>query len=74
MNTFMWKTAPGTYRIQTDEPSIARKLTRRKKCNLVAWGINTYLRIFEIANLRADNARRMARHIVTQETEKTAVT
>jgi hypothetical protein len=67
MSVYMWKVSTGTYMIQTDEPKTARKLSRRDKCTLVAWGINVYLRVFQISNLRADNARRMHRHIKAQE-------
>ncbi|MBL7046224.1 MAG: hypothetical protein ISR95_01085 [Candidatus Marinimicrobia bacterium] len=65
----MWKVAPLTFRFQTDNPKIGRKLSRRKTMKLVAWGINTYLRIYEISNLRPDNARRMLRHITGQEND-----
>jgi hypothetical protein len=67
MCTYMWKIDKRTYFIQTDDPKTARKLSRREKCTLVAWGVNNYLRIFQISNLRADNARRMRRHILGQE-------
>lgn len=73
MCTYMWYVAPGTFNIQTDEPKVASKLSRRKSMKLVAWGVNTYLRVFQISNLRPDNARRMLRHITGQETKKEAV-
>jgi hypothetical protein len=63
MNTHMWRVATGTYMIQTDDPGIARKLNRRNSTELVAWGINAYLRVFQISDLRPDNARRMLSHI-----------
>jgi len=63
----MWRTYPGTFNIQTDEPLVARKLSRRKTMKLVAWGVNTYLRTFQITDLRPDNARRMFRHISGKE-------
>lgn len=65
----MWRVAPGTFNIQTDDPAIARRLNRRKSMTLVAWGVNTYLRVFQIKNLRPDNARRMLRHISGQESK-----
>ncbi len=68
MSIYMWKVSTGTYMIQTDEPETARKLSRRDKCTLVAWGINVYLRVFQISNLRADNAARLRRHILGSET------
>jgi len=67
MSTNMWSIGPGMFRIQTNKPNIARKLSRRKSMNLVAWGINTYLRVFQVSNIRPDNARRMLRHIMGQE-------
>jgi hypothetical protein len=67
MSIYMWKVSTGRYMIQADEPKTARKLSRRDKCTLVAWGVNNYLRIFQISNLRADNARRMLRHVLDQE-------
>ena len=69
----MWRISPGTFNIQTDEPKVARKLSRRKSMKLVAWGVNTYLRIFQITNLRPDNARRLLRHIRSQETKNELV-
>ncbi|NQV16214.1 hypothetical protein HQ531_12205 [bacterium] len=71
--TYMWKVAPLTFWIQTDDPAIARKLSRRKSLKLVAWGVNVYLRVFQISNVRPDNARRLLRHITDQESKKKAV-
>ncbi len=68
MNTHMWKVSTGSYMIQTNDPGIARKLSRRNSTELVAWGVNAYLRVFQITNLRPDNARRMLRHVKGQET------
>jgi len=65
----MWKVAPQTFNIQTDNPAIASRLSRRKSMTLFAWIVNTYLRVFQITNLRPDNARRMLRHIMGQESK-----
>jgi len=70
----MWSVGPRMYRIQTDEPKIARKLSRRKSMKPAGYGVNTYLRIFQIIDIRPDNARRMLRHILGQETKMEAVT
>jgi len=67
MSTYMWKLEGHIFRFQTNNPKIARMLSKRKTMILVAWGMNKYLRIFQIENLRPDNARRMLRYIKTQE-------
>jgi len=72
--TEMWPFGPRTYRIQTDDPKIARKLSRRKSMVPAGCGVNVYLRIFQITDIRPDNARRMLRHILGQESEMEAVT
>jgi hypothetical protein len=56
--TYMWQTEPSVFRIQTGDPSIARKLDRRMKPKLVGWGINKYIVIYELRSIRPDNARR----------------
>ena len=67
MSTVMWQIGPSQFRIQTDDPRVARNLSRRKSMGLVAWGMNIYLRVFQIENMRPDNARRMLNHILAQE-------
>ena len=42
-----WQVAPGVFRFQTSSPEIARKLSKRSKGRLVAWGINSFLRIYQ---------------------------
>jgi hypothetical protein len=42
-----WPVGPGTSRFQTNSPEIARKLSKRSKARLVAWGINCFLRIYQ---------------------------
>jgi hypothetical protein len=63
----MWQTGPSEFRIQTDDIGIVRKLSRRQKPKLVAYGINKYIRIFELRGIRPDNARRTLRHITGRE-------
>jgi len=65
----MWNLEGHTFRFQTDNPKIARMLSKRKAMILVAWGMNKYLRIFQVENLRPDNARRMLRHITGQKSK-----
>ena len=72
MSTSMWPCGFRTYRIQTDDPKIARKLSRRKSMTPAGCGVNVYLRIFLIENIRPDNAKRMYRHIMGQETKMEA--
>lgn len=67
MSTYMWKTGISEYRFQTDNPSIAKKLSRRKNSKLIGWGVNQYLRIFQISSIRPDKARRLFGHIRTLE-------
>ena len=73
MSTYMWKTGKSEYRFQTDNPKIAKKLSRRKNSNLVSWGINQYLRVYQICPIRPDKARRLLSHIETQEKKMTSV-
>jgi hypothetical protein len=43
-----WSVAAGACRFQTNQPSIARKLSQRSGAGLVAWSVNGgYLRIFQ---------------------------
>jgi len=42
-----WPVGGGEYRLQTNSPAIARKLAKRSKAQLVAWGINCFLRIYQ---------------------------
>jgi hypothetical protein len=63
----MWQTGQGEFRIQTTEPEIVRKLSRRKKPNLVAFGVNRYLRVYELSGIRPQNALRTFRCLLGQE-------
>jgi hypothetical protein len=74
MSTYMWKTGPSEFRIQTDEMNIDRKLARRQKPKLVAYGVNTYIRVYELSNIRPQNARRTLSHLLGQEIKKNPVT
>jgi len=43
-----WSYAPGTCRFHTTDPKIARKLSDRRNCKLVAWSVaGGYLRVFQ---------------------------
>ena len=70
----MWQTGPGEFRIQTDEVNVVRKLSRRRKPKLVAYGINKYVRIFELSGIRPDNARRTLGHLLGQEIKMNVLT
>ncbi len=70
----MWQTGSSEFRIQTDDPEVVRKLTRRQKPKLVASGVNVYLRIYELSNIRPQNARRTLSHLLGQEIKRNPVT
>ncbi|MFH1852079.1 MAG: hypothetical protein ABIA75_07005 [Candidatus Neomarinimicrobiota bacterium] len=57
--TYIWQIEPRQprYRIQTDDPAIARKLRRRRSCRLTTEGLNQNLWIFE-TDLEAPAAAR----------------
>ena len=74
MSSYMWQTGPGEFRIQTDEVNVVRKLSRRRKPKLVAYGINKYVRIFELSGIRPDNARRTLGHLLGQEIKMNVLT
>jgi hypothetical protein len=74
MTSFMWQTGPSEFRIQTDEPEVDKKLSRRQKPQLVAYGVNTFLRIYELCNIRPQNARRTLSHLLGQGIKKNPVT
>ena len=53
MQTAMWKSNPydkqsDTWKIQTEEPKVIRKLRKRRDTSVVAWAINSNLLIFSI--------------------------
>ena len=74
MTTVMWQTLPSVFIIQTDDPSVVRKLSRRKRPRLVGWGVNKYLRIYELSGIRPENARRTFRYITGREIILSTVT
>jgi len=53
METSMWKFYPNkdalTYRLQTEEPKVIRKLKRRQGAELVGWSTNSKLHIFHLS-------------------------
>jgi hypothetical protein len=42
-----WAVGRSVFRFQTNSPEIARKLAKRSKARLVAWGVNCFLRIYQ---------------------------
>ncbi len=58
--TCMWQEERGKefYRFQTDERDIANKMKRRNKFELVGWGVNCNLWIFQSTFSRPDIARK----------------
>ena len=59
-HTYMWQEVRGepTFRIQTDDPRIIKKLSRRKEVKLTAFGMNNPIRIFIITFSKNYNAKR----------------
>jgi len=41
--TDLWRTSPGYWRIQTDNPVVFKKLSRRKGFKRCIWGMTGYL-------------------------------
>jgi hypothetical protein len=68
MSTHMWRTEPGVVRIQTDCPKRARMLSRRSRPQLVGWSVrqgkDKYIRIFELRDIRPQNALRTFSYIL----------
>jgi hypothetical protein len=60
-----WAVAPGVFRFQTNSPEIARKLSKRSKGRLVAWGINSFLRIYQEPMPRRQAIRLVNRYLVS---------
>lgn len=60
-----WQVAPGMFRFQTDSPDFARKLAKRSKARLVAWGINSFLRIYQEPMSRRQAIKLVDRYLVS---------
>ncbi len=69
--TYMWQEERGKkyYRFQTDEREIANKMRRRNKFELVGWGINCELWIFQTTFSRPDIARKAFQTLTEGEIE-----
>ena len=63
--TYLWQEERGQkyYRVQTDEKSIADKLTRRKGFRLTAKALNTNLWIFICEFSRPDIAKKIVQSV-----------
>jgi len=61
----LWSVGPGVFRFQTNSPQIARKLAKRSKAQLVAWGVNCFLRIYQEPMSRRQAIRLVDRYLVT---------
>ncbi len=65
-----WGYAHGTCRFQTTDPKIARKLSSRRNCKLVAWSVGGgYLRVFQ-ENMSLGRAKRLVARYVMQPNER----
>jgi len=60
-----WSVGGGEYRLQTNSPEIARKLAKRSKARLVAWGVNCFLRIYQEPMSRRQAIRLVDRCLVS---------
>lgn len=76
IQTHLWQESRGLeyWRIQTEDPTIYRKLAKRKDMKLVGWGINRYIRIFQTRYFSPNEARRSFRRIVGQKIGKSDAT
>jgi hypothetical protein len=64
--TYMWQEERGKsfYKFQTDEKEIANKMKRREKFNLVGWGVNCPLWIYQATFSRPDIAKKAFKTIM----------
>ena len=69
--TYMWQEERGKkyYRFQTDEREVANKLKRRNKFEIVGWGVNCELWIFQAIFSRPDIARNAFQSITGRKAE-----
>jgi len=74
--THLWQESRGHeyWRIQTEDPTIYRRLAKRKDMRLVGWGINRYIRIFQTKYFSPYEAKRSFRRIVGQKVGKSDAT
>ncbi len=58
--TSMWQEERGKpyYRFQTDDKDIADKMKRRNKFELIGWGVNCNLWIYQVKFSRPDIAKK----------------
>lgn len=70
----MWKEERGRklYRVQTNDPIIFRRLSKRNDMTLVMWGINKYLKVFQVEYYSPKEARRSFKRIIRSKVIKTA--
>jgi len=64
----MWQEMRGQpeWRMQTDDPSIVRKLSRKEGMSQVCLGANCYLRVYRFEAASRNNARRTFRRVTGQ--------
>jgi len=65
----MWKLTKNDWRIQTDDSSITRKLSRKVGFKRCIWGVNSYLAGFSFNAKTASNAVRTFKRIASQNPE-----
>ena len=70
--TYLWQEIRGSnwYRIQTDDPSVIRKLRRRKTATLCSWALNDSSVIFSIRYKSPRLARQSLQRLTGQKVKK----
>lgn len=65
MKTYMWKEIEGypSWRVQTNDPTIARKLRRNSKWSICGFGANTSLWVYRRSFNTAQDARKSFRRL-----------
>ena len=68
VNVTMWRLEKGgtRWQMQTDDPAIARKMSRKAGFKLVASGFNCFLRVFSFNASRPEVARRIFTRVCNQ--------
>jgi hypothetical protein len=70
--TDMWQEGRGEliFRFQTDEPKVAEKMRRRKRFDLVAWGMNCKIWIFKAVFYSPQKARNALAQLTGRKVKK----
>jgi len=68
----MWQEVYGepTFRFQSNDPKVKKRMRQRKDFTLVAWGLNTLLSVYQARFYSPKEARRTLRRITRQKIKK----